>query len=308
MPNRVSLTRVISAALVIASAGTTLLTVHAQGITAPLPDLKGRNVVVVTAQDYVPLTFVDAKSGIPTGMEYELWRELCIRLNCTITFKAAAWDGMIAAVNQKQYDVGMDGISITDERKSQVDFSDSYLTITEKFLVRANQKDFTDSKSFGANPKLKIGAQAGTSGYYSALDILGIKDGDKSDRLVLYNDFGLSVQGLLSGDVDAVISDVAAGRGYIGANAGKLQLLDETLSSDSLGFMFPKGSDLVKPVNAALAAMKTDGYLTYLNNKWFFLFNPGPDAAGNPLVTPAATSAATAAPTMAATMAATAKS
>jgi polar amino acid transport system substrate-binding protein len=140
---------------------------------------------------------------------------------------------------------------------------------------------------------LKIGVQAGTTGYYTALDILGLKDGDKSDRLVYYNDFGLSVQALLTGDIDAVISDVAAGRGYIGANAGKLKLLDENLSSDSLGFMFPQGSDLVKPVNAALAAMKYDGYLAYLQNKWFFLFNPGPDAAGNPQLT--VTAAATAA-------------
>jgi len=268
-------------------------------ITAPLPDLNGRSVVVVTAQDYVPLTFVDAKTNVPSGMEYELWRELCVRLDCKVTFKAAAWDGMIIAVNQKQYDVGMDGISITDERKKQVDFSDAYLNITEKFLVNSAEKTFTDKKSFAANPKLRIGVQAGTTGYYLALDLLGLKDGDKSDRLVLYNDFGLSVQALLTGDIDAVISDTAAGAGYVGANAGKLKLLDETLNTDSLGFMFPQGSDLVKPVNAALAAMKADGYLNYLQNKWFFLYNPGPDAAGAPQV-------ATAAATMSATMAATA--
>jgi len=266
-------------------------------ITAPLPDLNGRSVVVVTAQDYVPLTFVDAKTNVPSGMEYELWRELCVRLDCKVTFKAAAWDGMIIAVNQKQYDVGMDGISITDERKKQVDFSDAYLNITEKFLVNSAEKTF--KKSFAANPKLRIGVQAGTTGYYLALDLLGLKDGDKSDRLVLYNDFGLSVQALLTGDIDAVISDTAAGAGYVGANAGKLKLLDETLNTDSLGFMFPQGSDLVKPVNAALAAMKADGYLNYLQNKWFFLYNPGPDAAGAPQV-------ATAAATMSATMAATA--
>ncbi len=273
---------------------------HAQstsgGITAPLPDLKGREIIVVTAQDYMPLTFVDAKSHQAVGLEYELIGNICLRLNCKITYKVAAWDGMIAAVNQKQYDIGMDGISITDDRKKQVDFSAPYTTITEKFLVRAGEKDFTDKKSFAANPKLKIGAQAGTSGYYTALDILGIKDGDKSDRLVFYNDFGLSVQALLTGDVDTVISDVASGRGYIGANAGKLQLLDENLSSDSLGFMFPQGSDLVAPINAALAAMKADGYLGYLENKWFFLFNPGPDAAGAPQLPAVATAAATAKP------------
>ncbi len=79
------------------------------------------------------------------------------------------------------------------------------------------------------------------------------------------------MQALLKGDVDAVITDVASSRGFVGANAGKLKVLDETLSSDPLGFIFPKGSDLVAPVNAALKSMREDGYLAYAENKWFFL-------------------------------------
>jgi polar amino acid transport system substrate-binding protein len=104
---------------------------------------------------------------------------------------------------------------------------------------------------------------------------------------VLYDNFGISVQALLKKDIDAVITDVAAGRGFVGANAGKLKLLDETLSSDPLGFIFPKGSDLVVPVNAALKAMKDDGYLAYDENKWFYLYQPSPQPA-----TPAATAPA----------------
>src|SRR5262249_16330270 len=100
--------------------------VGAQGgkpeIPAHLPDLKGREVAAVTAQDYTPLTFVDTTTNKGVGMEIEVWDEICLRLNCKLTWKVAAWDGMIVAINQKQYDVGMDGISITDERKKQVDF------------------------------------------------------------------------------------------------------------------------------------------------------------------------------------------
>ena len=56
--------------------------------------------------------------------------------------------------------------------------------------------------------------------------------------------------------------------------ASNLKLLDAVITTDTLGFIFPKGSDLVAPVNAALSSMKTDGYLAYLENKWFFLFDP----------------------------------
>jgi ABC-type amino acid transport substrate-binding protein len=266
-----------------------LSAVNAQ-IPAKLPDLKGREVIAVTAQDYYPLTYVDA-DGAGVGMEIEIWGEICKRLNCKLTWKVAAWDGMLAAINQKQYDVGMDGISITDERKGQVDFSDPYITVEQRFLVRADETRFTDSKGFAGNTALKIGTQAGTSGFYSATGLLGLKEGETSPRMVLFQDFGLSVSGLLNKDVDAVITDVASGRGFVGANAGKLKVLDEKLSEDPLGFIFPKGSDLVAPVNAALKSMKDDGYLAYVENKWFFLVGTKPQ--------PAAPAAATAAPTAA---------
>lgn len=239
-------------------------------IPPQLPDLGGRTIVAVSSNDYVPLIFVDPASGKVTGMEYEVWREICLRLNCTLKWETASWDGMITAVNQKQYDVGMVGISITDERKQQVDFSDAYLTVEQRFLVRADETRFTDADSFKANEELKIGAQSGTSGFYIASDLLG----EGSTRLVLYENFAVSVQALLNGDVDAVIADNAAGSGYVGANAGKLKILDSVISTDPLGFIFPKGSDLVAPVNQALASMRYDGYLKYQENKWFFLYDP----------------------------------
>jgi ABC-type amino acid transport substrate-binding protein len=281
--------RLLALLIVVFTLTMSLSAVSAQ-VPAKLPDLKGREVIAVTAHDYYPLTYVDA-DGMGVGMEIEIWGEICKRLNCKLTWKVAAWDGMLAAINQKQYDVGMDGISITDERKSQVDFSDPYIVVQQHFLVRADETRFTDSKSFAGNTALKIGAQPGTSGFFSATGLLGLKEGETSPRLVLYQDFGLSVSALLNKDIDVVITDVASGRGFVGANAGKLKVLDEKLSEDPLGFIFPKGSDLVAPVNAALKSMKDDGYLAYVENKWFFLVGTKPQ--------PAAPAAATAAPTAA---------
>src|SRR5258706_6961940 len=114
---------------------------------------------------------------------------------------------MIVAINQKQYDVGMDGISITDDRKKQVDFSDPYLGVQQHFLVRADEKDFTDKASFVANKKLKIGAQAGTSRYFTAAGILGLNDNETSYRIDFYANLWISVQGLLTLGIDVVISD-----------------------------------------------------------------------------------------------------
>src|SRR5258708_5149160 len=134
------------------------------GIPAQLPDLKGREIIVVDSNDYTPLSFIDPKSNQPVGYEYEAVHEICYRLNCKLTYKTGEWPALLVAVSQGQYDMGMVGISITDERKKQVDFSAPYIVVDSRFLVRADEKRFTDSKSFAAAKDLKIGTQAGTTG------------------------------------------------------------------------------------------------------------------------------------------------
>jgi ABC-type amino acid transport substrate-binding protein len=264
--------RLLALLLITCTVLTAAYSARAQGagqIPAHLPDLKGREITIVDSNDYPPLSFIDTDTN-KVGFEYDAWNEICLRLNCKPVWKAGSWDGMIVAVNGKQYDVGMIGISITDERKKQVDFSDPYMTVEQHLLVRADEKRFTDKKSFTDNKDLKVATQAGSSGFYVASEMLG----ENSPRIQLFQEFGAAVQALITGDVDAVVADAAAGRGYVGANAGKLKVLDEVLSTDPLGFIFPPGSDLVKPVNEALASMKYDGYLDYLENKWFFLYDP----------------------------------
>jgi polar amino acid transport system substrate-binding protein len=138
-------------------------------------------------------------------------------------------------------------------------------------LVRTDESRFTDEKTFAANKKLLIGAQAGTTNFYVAVN--NVLDGnEKNPRVKLFETFGASVQALISGDVDMVLLDKASSAGYIGANAGKLKLIGGPLGSEDFGFIFTPKSDLVAPFNAALKAMKDDGTLTALGKTWFFDF------------------------------------
>ena len=77
------------------------------------------------------------------------------------------------------------------------------------------------------------------------------------------------VQSVISGDNCIAIIDETSGQGYVGANADAVKLVGESLSSDELGFIFPKGSDLVAPFNYALAQMKADGSLDTISAKFF---------------------------------------
>ena len=246
---------------------------HAVDVVYNLPDLKGQKIAAAVANDYTPLQYIDPASGKAVGWEYDAVEELCRRLNCVVDWQNTSWDAMIPAIAAGQYDVGMDGITITDERKQQVDFSAPYMTSQQFMLVRADEDKFATKEEFAANKDLLIGSQAGTSGFYTA--VYDILDGDEANpRIKLYENFGASVQALLAGDVDMVLVDAASGRGYIGANPDKLKIVGDAIKSEEFGFIFQQGSDLVEPFNAAIASMKEDGFTSYLDNKWFFLYDP----------------------------------
>jgi ABC-type amino acid transport substrate-binding protein len=241
--------------------------------TLRLPDLEGRTVVAVTGNDYTPLNFVDPVSGKAVGWEYEAVDEICRRLSCIVDWKVTSWDTMIAAVHEGQFDVGMDGITITDERKQQVDFSDPYMVSQQFMLVRAGEDRFTTPQEFAADPNLLIGSQTGTTNFYVA--VYSVLDGDEANpRIKLFENFGAAVQALIAGDVDMVLMDAASSRGYIGANPEKLKIVGDPLGTEEFGFIFTPGSDLVAPFNAAIKTMAEDGFLDHLNTRWFFMYDP----------------------------------
>ncbi len=241
--------------------------------TLRVPDLEGRTIVAVTGNDYTPLNFVDPVTGKSVGWEYDAVNEICRRLNCKVDWQVTSWDAMIAAVHDGQFDIGMDGITITDERKGQVDFSVPYMISQQFMLVRADEDRFATPAEFAADENLLIGSQTGTTNFYVA--VYEVLDGDEANpRIKLFENFGAAVQALIAGDVDMVLMDAASSRGYIGANPDKLKTVGDPLGTEEFGFIFTPGSDLVAPFNTAIAQMKADGYLDYLNTRWFFITNP----------------------------------
>ncbi len=238
-----------------------------------LPDLAGREIVVVTENAYPPLQFLDA-SGAAVGWEYDAMTEIAKRLNVVVKYENVSWDAMIPAVSEGQYDMGMTGITIRDDRKEQVDFSDSYMTSEMVMMVRGDEDRFTDKASFAANADLLMAAQPGTTPFY--VGVYEVLDGvETNPRIKLFETFGATVEALKAGDVDLVLTDGTAGAGYVEASAGGLKIIGEKLGTEDFGFIFPKGSDLVAPMNAAIASMKSDGTIDALNKTWFLDYKLG---------------------------------
>jgi polar amino acid transport system substrate-binding protein len=228
-----------------------------------LPDLGGLEVTVAVENAYLPFNYIDPDTGEPTGWDYEVWDEICAVLNCVPVYVEAAWEGMIQAVADGQFDAAADGITITSDRDEIVDFSMGYIAIDQRLLVRIDDARIERIEDIVADESLKLGTQTGTTNYATASTYL------PEERISAFEQFPFAVQALIAGDIDAVIIDEVAGQGYLGENADALKLVGPSLSSDELGFIFPNGSELVEAVNAALIELMTNGFLEGVNAKYF---------------------------------------
>jgi polar amino acid transport system substrate-binding protein len=269
MKHRILFGALLAVSLVLAACGPAATATSAVSTAAVggLPDLGGRTIRIAVENAYNPFNFIDEATGEGKGYDYDLFAEACKRLNCKPEFVTTSWDTIVAVMggsgNADTFDIAADGITITPERAEHVDFSMPYISLSQQLLVRAEETRFTDVESAKAVEGLKFGAQPGTTNYDLTAETFG------EDNIVAFDQYGLIVQALMSGDIDGMLIDNVAGQGYIDANPEKVKLTGAPLSTEELGFVYPKGSELVAPFDAALAQMKADGTLDTIYAKWF---------------------------------------
>lgn len=231
------------------------------------PDLQNCILRVAVENAYQPFNYIDPETGEAIGYDYDVFAEICQRVNCQTEFVETSWDAMVAIMGGEgsfeTFDVGADGITITEARAENVDFSLPYVTSSQVLLVRIEEDRFVEPDEFAADPDLRIGTQLGTTNYDSSVALVG------EERVIAYDQFGTAVQALVNGDVDAVMIDNVAGIGYVGVNADQLKITGEAVESEELGFIMGQGSPLVEPINYALQSMEEDGTLDELRSQWF---------------------------------------
>jgi polar amino acid transport system substrate-binding protein len=231
-----------------------------------LVDLDCREITIAVENAYLPFNYISSETGEAGGWDYEVWPAICELLHCKPVFVESAWEVMVQSVQDGLVDTAGDGITILPERLEQVDFSDGYVNVEQRLLVRKGEDRFASIEDIVTNTDLILGTQAQTSNYETAKKYLS------EDRIQAFEQFPFAVQALIAGDIDAVLIDEVAGLGYMGTNAESLELIGPSISSDQLAFPFQKGSDLIEPVNLAIQALKDNGLLAEINLKYF-----GPD-------------------------------
>ena len=191
------------------------------------------------------------------GIDIETAQAIADKLGLELQIDDMDFDAALLSVQQGKADIVMAGVTVTDERKAVMDFSDSYATGIQSIIVPEGSDIASPDDLAGK----KIGTQRGTTGYIYCTDDFG------EDAVVAYDSGLTAVQALNNGQVDAVVIDNAPAQEFVAANPG-LKVLDTSYAEEDYAIGMAKGSSLEDVVNAALEELKADGTLQSIVDKY----------------------------------------
>lgn len=224
-------------------------------------DLGGAVLKVGSDTTSPPMEYIDEATGQIVGFDVDVVTAVCAKINCKAEFVTTGWDGIFAALDQGQFDLVASGVSITDERKAAMDFTDPYIINSQAILIRVDDQGLAVT-DFEQGAK-KLAAQANTTDAALAETIVG------KDNVQAYDTFNAAILALQNKDVDGVVINGANASAYEQEFAGQLIAGIKDLQADPLGLVFRMGDGNVVAFNEGLAAIKADGTLDQLIAKYW---------------------------------------
>lgn len=218
-------------------------------------------VKVGTNAEYQPFEFVD-EAGDIVGFDADLLNAIAERAGFTLEWNNTKWDGIFVALANGEFDVVISAVTITDERKLTIDFSDPYFNAGQAIAVRGDNTTITGPETLTEG--IKVGVQLGTTG-----DIW-LTDNSAAD-VQRFDENPLAIQALAAGDLDAVVADAPTLSDILRQNPEmNLKIVGEPFTEELYGIGIRKGQDeLVERINAALAELRADGTYDTIYNTWF---------------------------------------
>ena len=225
--------------------------------TAELSTVEPGKLIMSTNAAFPPYEMT-TDSGEFEGIDIETAQAIADKLGLELQIDDMDFDAALLSVQQGKADIVMAGVTVTDERKAVMDFTDSYATGIQSIIV----KEDSDIASVDDLAGKKIGTQRGTTGYLYCSDDFG------DENVVAYDNGLTAVQMLNNGQVDCVVIDNAPAKEFIAANPG-LKLLDTAYVEESYAIGVGKGNtELKDAINTALEELKADGTLQAIVDKY----------------------------------------
>jgi polar amino acid transport system substrate-binding protein len=228
-------------------------------VGACTPGGGAETVRVATDATWPPFEMVDETSKEIIGFDIDLMNAIAEKENLTIEFVNVGFDPLLAGMAQCQYDAAISAMTITEERKQSMLFSNPYFAAGQVVTVRADETAITGKDSLSGK---SVGAQIGTTGAIEGAKIAGA-------TVKTYDTVDLAFQDLMNGQVDAVIADNPLALGFIGQNSDRLKTAGEVFTAEDYGIaVCNQNQELLEKINRGLAAVEQDGLIEELTTKW----------------------------------------
>ncbi len=220
---------------------------------------QGKELIMATDTAFVPFEF--KQDGKYTGFDIDLWDAVAKQAGLQYKLQPMDFNGIIPGLQTRNVDVALAGITIRDDRKEVIDFSDPYYESGLAILVREDTDGIQNAADLdGKQVAVKIGTA--TVDYLNR-EVPGAK-------LKLFPNIDNAFLELATGRVDSVVHDTPNVQYYAQTGGkGHVKVTGAVKSGDYYGIAFPKGSELVPVVNEALAAIKANGTYDVIYEKWF---------------------------------------
>ncbi|MCH3964879.1 MAG: basic amino acid ABC transporter substrate-binding protein [Clostridium sp.] len=216
---------------------------------------------IVTYANWNPFEYLD--NGNLVGFDIDLIKAAAKEAGYDYEIKNVGWDAMFTQIGNKTADLGISGITITDDRKQTYDFSIPYFVSRQSILVKKDS-----SIKSGKDLKGKtVAVQSGSTGQEAVEKLLG-----KNNPNIKKVKTGLSYMELIHGGADAVVGDDTSNRSFLANNSQEgLSIIQDnkTFSPEYFGIIFPKGSKLKTDFNKALNKLYDNGKFSSIYKKWF---------------------------------------
>ena len=229
----------------------------ATALSSP-PTLAAGPLLVAVDTAFVPFEFKQGDKYV--GFDIDLWDAVAKELKLDYKLQPMDFNGILPALQTKNVDVGLAGITIKDDRKKVIDFSDGYYDSGFMLMVPANSTIKSAADLKGKSLAVKTGTSATD---YAKANFAGTD-------LRLFPNIDNAYLELQTGRVDAAMHDTPNVLYYVAtAGNGKVKTVGTQMMAHQYGIAFPKGSPLVVQVNGALAKIKADGRYAAIYKKWF---------------------------------------
>lgn len=220
----------------------------------------GENAKIRVATDatWPPFESVDEKTKEIVGFDIDLFKAIADNQGLQYELLNVQFDPLLAGMAKGQYDAAISSITITDDRKKEMLFSDPYFAAGQMIAVQKANTTITSKSTLTG----RVGAQIGTTGAIEVEKITGT-------TLKTYDDIGLAYQDLMNGQIDAVVADNPIALDYVGKNTDKLKTVGAVFTDENYGIAVSKNKpELVTKINAGLKAVQAEGLPAKLIAKW----------------------------------------